>query len=78
VNIALSPELEKFVSDQVANGRFSSTAEVICSALRALETDPIRSAPVFPPGSLAEVFTPEANSAEEKTAAANSLEAEEW
>jgi antitoxin ParD1/3/4 len=37
MNISLTPELEKFVQDKVASGRYHSTSEVISEGLRLLE-----------------------------------------
>ncbi|MDA3922586.1 MAG: type II toxin-antitoxin system ParD family antitoxin [Salinisphaera sp.] len=36
-SITLTPHFEKFVADQVATGRFSSTSEIIREALRLME-----------------------------------------
>jgi len=37
VNISVTPELERFVAEQVASGRYSSPSEVVREALRLLE-----------------------------------------
>lgn len=37
MNISLTPELEKFVQDKVASGRYHSASEVIREGLRLLE-----------------------------------------
>ena len=37
MHISLTPELEKFVQDKVASGRYSSASEVISEGLRLLE-----------------------------------------
>jgi antitoxin ParD1/3/4 len=37
MNVSLTPELEKFVSDKVAAGRYNSASEVVREALRLLE-----------------------------------------
>lgn len=37
MNISLTPELEKFVDDKVALGRYGSASEVVREALRLLE-----------------------------------------
>jgi antitoxin ParD1/3/4 len=37
MNISLTPELEKFVHDKVASGRYHSASEVIREGLRLLE-----------------------------------------
>jgi len=39
MNVSLTPELEKFVDDTVATGRFSSASEVVRAALRSLEQE---------------------------------------
>jgi antitoxin ParD1/3/4 len=37
MNVSLTPELEQFVQDKVANGRYNSASEVVREALRLLE-----------------------------------------
>ena len=37
MNISLTPELDKFVADKVASGRYASSSEVVREALRLLE-----------------------------------------
>ena len=37
MNVSLTPELEKFVSDKVESGRYTSASEVVREALRLLE-----------------------------------------
>jgi antitoxin ParD1/3/4 len=37
MNVSLTPELEKFVSDKVDSGRYTSASEVVREALRLLE-----------------------------------------
>jgi antitoxin ParD1/3/4 len=37
MNVSLTPELEKFVTDKVASGRYTSASEVVLEALRMLE-----------------------------------------
>ena len=45
MNISLTPQLEKLVSDKVASGRYHSVSEVVSEALRLLqERDEIREA----------------------------------
>lgn len=39
MNVSLTPELEKFVSDKVATGRYTSASEVVREALRLLERE---------------------------------------
>ena len=39
MNVSLTPELEKFVDDTVATGRYGSASEVVRAALRALEQE---------------------------------------
>jgi antitoxin ParD1/3/4 len=37
MNVSLTPELEKYVADKVASGRYTSASEVVREALRLLE-----------------------------------------
>jgi antitoxin ParD1/3/4 len=37
MNVSLTPELEKFVADTVATGRYNSASEVVREGLRKLE-----------------------------------------
>ena len=37
MNVSLTPELEKLISDRVASGRYHSASEVVREALRMLE-----------------------------------------
>jgi antitoxin ParD1/3/4 len=37
MNVSLTPELEKFVDETVATGRYSSASEVVRAGLRKLE-----------------------------------------
>jgi antitoxin ParD1/3/4 len=37
MNVSLTPELEKFVADTVATGRYNSASEVVRASLRKLE-----------------------------------------
>lgn len=37
MNVSLTPELERWVADKVATGRYTSASEVIREALRLLE-----------------------------------------
>lgn len=37
MNVSLTPELEKFVADKVASGRYTSASEVVREALRHLD-----------------------------------------
>lgn len=37
MNISLTPQLEEFVRRKVESGRYGSSSEVICEALRLLE-----------------------------------------
>ena len=39
MNVSLTPELEKYVSDKVASGRYTSASEVVREALRLLERE---------------------------------------
>jgi antitoxin ParD1/3/4 len=39
MNILLKPELEKFIDDQVQQGRFDSAADAINSAVARLQTE---------------------------------------
>jgi antitoxin ParD1/3/4 len=37
MNVSLTPELEKFIHDKVATGRYQTASEVVREALRALD-----------------------------------------
>ena len=39
MNVSLTPELEQFVSDSVATGRFSSASEVVRASLRIFQKE---------------------------------------
>ena len=39
MNVSLTPELEKFVDDTVATGRYNSASEVIRASLRKFEEE---------------------------------------
>jgi len=39
MNVSLTPELEKFIHDTVANGRYNSASEVVRASLRILEEE---------------------------------------
>lgn len=39
MNVSLTPELEKFIEDTVATGRYSSASEVVRASLRKLEEE---------------------------------------
>jgi antitoxin ParD1/3/4 len=39
MNVSLTPELEKFVANKVATGRYSSASEVVRAGLRILEEE---------------------------------------
>jgi len=39
MNVSLTPELEKFIDDTVATGRYSSASEVVRASLRKLEEE---------------------------------------
>jgi antitoxin ParD1/3/4 len=38
-NVSLTPEIEAFINDRVASGRFRSASEVVRAAMRLLEDD---------------------------------------
>jgi antitoxin ParD1/3/4 len=38
-NVSLTPEIEAFIADRVASGRFGNASEVVRAALRLLEED---------------------------------------
>jgi antitoxin ParD1/3/4 len=47
MNVALTPELEKIVTEGIASGRYASASEVIAEALRLLdERDRLHNRPV--------------------------------
>lgn len=39
MNVSLTPELEKFVTESVASGRFRSASEVVRNSLRIMEEE---------------------------------------
>lgn len=39
MNVSLTPELERFVAERVASGRYRSASEVVRAALRLLEKE---------------------------------------
>ena len=39
MNVSLTPELEKFVNDTVATGRYNSASELVRASLRKLEEE---------------------------------------
>ena len=39
MNVSLTPELEQFVAEKVASGRYSSASEVVRAGLRSLEEE---------------------------------------
>jgi antitoxin ParD1/3/4 len=39
MNVSLTPELDKFIADKVASGRYTSASEVVREALRLLERE---------------------------------------
>ena len=39
MNVSLTPELEKFVAETVASGRFRSASEVVRNSLRIMEEE---------------------------------------
>ncbi len=39
MNVSLAPELERFVAETVASGRYRSSSEVVRAALRLLEKE---------------------------------------
>ena len=46
MNVALTPELEKIVTERVASGRYASASEMIAEALRLLdERDQLQNRP---------------------------------
>jgi len=44
MNVSITPELESFVAETVATGRFSSASEVVRAGLRLLEQQQRRNA----------------------------------
>jgi antitoxin ParD1/3/4 len=39
MNVSLTPELERYVAERVASGRYRSASEVVRAALRLLEKE---------------------------------------
>jgi antitoxin ParD1/3/4 len=50
MNVSLAPELERFVAETVASGRYRSASEVVRAALRLLEKEE-KGRPQADPGS---------------------------
>ena len=42
LNVSLTPELERFITDRVASGRYQTASEVVRAALRLLEQSELR------------------------------------
>lgn len=38
-NVSITPELDRFISDQIASGRYQNASEVMRAALRLLERE---------------------------------------
>lgn len=78
MSITVPAEYEAFIAEQIRTGRFGDAEQVVAAALQAMEADLLRSAPVFPAGSLLHLYTPEADAEEARTAPASSLKVEAW
>jgi len=42
LNVSLTPELERFITDRVASGRYQTASEVVRAGLRLLEQTELR------------------------------------
>lgn len=42
LNVSLTPELERFIAERVASGRYQTASEVVRAALRLLEQSELR------------------------------------
>jgi putative addiction module CopG family antidote len=78
MSVTVPAEYEAFIAEQIRSGRFRDASQVVAAALQVLEADPLKGAPVFPPGSLSHLYTAEANAEEARTAADSSLKVEAW
>lgn len=65
MNVALTAHWEGFIRQLIDSGRYNNASEVVRTALRKLqETE----GEFFPPGSLKDLYSKEANAAESKLA----------
>lgn len=77
MNVALTPYYEKLIRRLIRGGRYNNASEVVRAGLRRLEES--EAAPeVLPPGSLAHLYTAEANRTETQLVRASSLLVEPW
>ena len=52
-SVSLTPEIETFIADRIASGRFRNASEVIRAAMRLLEEDERRREAPWPPSPMA-------------------------
>lgn len=78
MTVSLSPDVEKFVAEQIREGRYSNETEVLTAAVNALRRDWISETPRYPAGSLSFLYGGASNAFESQTLSASSLHVEEW
>ena len=77
MNVALTSRFEQLIDDLIATGRYNNASEVVRAGLRALEAnEKTEGALIYPPGSLAKLYTPAKNRKEKLTARASTLKVE--
>ncbi len=65
MNVALTNHFEGFIKQLITSGRYNNASEVVRAALRKLQES---EGEIFPPGSLAHLYTTESNREETKLA----------
>ena len=77
MNVSLTPELEKFVVNEVRSGLYQTASEVVRAGLRILDAEEkALGAASYPSGSLRHLYTGTDNRAERRTARASTMKVE--